>query len=187
MRLKRQQPNRKGGSPSDNWLIEGTTPFLKAAKNADVPVLRVLLEHGADPQARAPRVQASALMFAAGVGWRELSSIAPEKDALDTVKMLWELGGYDINAATSTTGQTALHGAAGRGAVSIIQFLVDHGAKLDAKDKKGRTPLIEAGPIEEGAGAGGTSHPVRPEAQALLRTLTGADPAAQASRDTASR
>ena len=174
-RLTKQQPNRKAASPSDSWLGDGTTPFLKAAKNADVRVLRLLLEHGADPYARAPRAQASALMFAAGVGWRELSSIAPEKEALEAVTMLWALGGYDVNAATGTTGQTALHGAASRGSVPIIQFLVDHGAKLDVKDKKGRIPLDEAGPVEEGSGGGGgNSHPVRPEAQALLRKLSGA-------------
>ena len=113
-------------------------------------------------------------MFAAGVGWRELSSIAPEKDALESVRMLWNLGGFDINATTGTTGQTALHGAASRGATSIIQFLVDHGANLTAKDRHGRTPLDEAGPVEDGPGGGGSNtHQVRPEAQALLRRLMG--------------
>ena len=171
--LTQTQPARKSASPSDAWLVAGTTPFLKAAKNADVPLMRILLDYGADPHAEAPRVQASALMFAAGVGWRELSSIAPEKEALESVKMLWGLGGFDVNAATSNTGQTALHGAASRGAASIIQFLVDHGAKLNEKDKNGRTPLDEAGPIEEGAGGGNNTHPVRPEAQTLLRKLMG--------------
>ena len=38
-------------------------------------------------------------------------------------------------------GDTALHGAANRGADSIVQFLVDHAAKLDAKNKQGYTPL----------------------------------------------
>jgi ankyrin repeat protein len=166
--LTKRQPMRKAASPSDTWLIEGTTPFLKAAKNADVPVLKILLEHKADPYAQAPKVQASALMFAAGVGWRELSSIAPESDALEAVKFLWERGGYDINAITSNSGQTALHGAASRGAASIIQFLVEKGANPHAKDKKGRTPLDEAGPVDEGMAG---SHPPRPEAQALLRKV----------------
>lgn len=181
--LKKQQPNRKAASPSDSWLIAGTTPFLKAAKNADVPVLRALLEYGADPYARAPRIHVSALMFAAGVGWRELSSIAPEKDALESVKMLWELGGYDINEAATSTGQTAMHGAASRGAVPIIQFLFEHGAKLDVKDKTGKTPLDEAGPIIEGGGGGNGKHPARPEAQALLRKLAGTDEVAAVGHD----
>jgi len=167
--LTRRQPVRKAASPSDTWLVEGTTPFLKAAKNADVPVLKLLLKHGADAYHKAPKIEASALMFAAGVGWRELSSIAPEPDALEAVRFLWELGGYDVNAAAGSTGQTALHGAASRGASTVIQFLVEKGAAVNVTDKKGRTPLDEAGPVEEGMSSG--THPVRPEAQALLRKL----------------
>jgi ankyrin repeat protein len=169
--LSQRQPDRKSASPSDTWLAAGTTPFLKAAKNADIPAMRVLLDYGADPHAKAPKIEASALMFAAGVGWRELSSIVPEKDALEAVRMLWDLGGFDINAATGTSGQTALHGAASRGAPSIIQFLVDHGASLTVKDRSGRTPLDEAGAVEDGPGGGSNTHQVRPEAQALLRRL----------------
>jgi len=123
-----------------------------------------------------------ALMFAAGVGWRELSSIVPEKDALEAVRMLWDLGGFDINAATGTSGQTALHGAASRGAPSIIQFLVDHGASLAVKDRNGRTPLDEAGAVEDGPGGGSNTHQVRPEAQALLRRLMDAAGAARANQ-----
>jgi ankyrin repeat protein len=177
-KLTKRQPARKAASPTDAWLIEGTTPFLKAAKNADVPVLRVLLEHGADPYAEAPRLRASALMFAAGVGWRELSSIAPEKEALEAVRLLWELGGYKIDAVTSNTGQTALHGAASRGAVSIIEYLAAQGADLYVKDKREMTALDEAGPVAEGGsgGSGGVKHPARPEAQALLQRLMTASP-----------
>lgn len=166
--LTKRQPMRKAASPSDTWLSEGTTPFLKAAKNADVPVLKLLLDHGANPYAQAPKINATALMFAAGVGWRELSSIAPENEALAAVKFLWERGGYEINAATANTGQTALHGAASRGATSVIQFLVEKGADPNIKDKKGKTPLDEAGPVDEGMSG---SHPARPDAQALLRKL----------------
>jgi len=173
VRLKKAQPTRKQGSPNDPWLAEGTTVFLKAAKNDDLPIMRLLLEHGADPYAQSPRAQATALMFAAGLGWRELASIAPEKDGLEAVTLLWELGGFEINAV-DVNGQTALHGAAGRGAPSIIQFLVDHGARLDLVDKKGRTPLQESGAVEEGMTA--ATHPVRPAAQALLRKLTGVAP-----------
>ncbi len=177
--LTKRQPMRKAASPSDTWLTEGTTPFLKAAKNADVPVLKLLLARGADPYAQAPKINATALMFAAGVGWRELSSIAPESDALEAVKFLWERGGYDVNAAASNTGQTALHGAASRGAASVIRFLAEKGANPHVTDKKGRTPLDEAGPVDEGMSG---SHPARPEAQALLRKLMEASPAPAAAR-----
>jgi ankyrin repeat protein len=181
--LSRPEPLRKGGTFADSLLGPGTTPLLKAAKNNDLPVMRVLLEYGADPYAESPVVQASALALASGVGWRELSSNAPEKDGLEAVKMLWNLGGFDINAEVTggfAPGQTALHGAAARGALSIIQFLVDHGAKLDATDKKGRTPLDAAGPIEEGMTDG--THIARPQAQALLRKLMGTSQVAAAAR-----
>ena len=39
-------------------------------------------------------------------------------------------------------GSTALHGAAMRGSNALVQFLVDHGAKLNARNKLGWTPLM---------------------------------------------
>jgi ankyrin repeat protein len=39
-------------------------------------------------------------------------------------------------------GSTALHGAAMRGSNAIVQFLVNHGARLDAKNTLGWTPLM---------------------------------------------
>ena len=42
---------------------------------------------------------------------------------------------------TNTRGETALHGAADRGADTIVQFLVDRGAELNVKTKQGFTPL----------------------------------------------
>ena len=46
-------------------------------------------------------------------------------------------------------GYTALHGAAIRGANSIVQYLVDQGIRIDRKDKQGGTALTIA---EMGAG-----------------------------------
>ncbi|HJT88544.1 MAG TPA: ankyrin repeat domain-containing protein [Bryobacteraceae bacterium] len=42
------------------------------------------------------------------------------------------------------SGCTALHGAVTSGQASIVQFLVDHGAQVDAKNKLGWTPLMLA-------------------------------------------
>ena len=52
--------------------------------------------------------------------------------------MLVELGN-DVNAVNDR-GETALHGAAYRGANTIVQYLVEKGAKLDARSKQGWTP-----------------------------------------------
>jgi ankyrin repeat protein len=42
------------------------------------------------------------------------------------------------------TGSTALHAAVVSGQPSIVQFLIDHGAKVDAKTRLGWTPLMMA-------------------------------------------
>ncbi len=51
--------------------------------------------------------------------------------------------GNDINASNDL-GDTALHGAAYRGAPEVAEFLIDKGAKLDAADNRGLTPLAVA-------------------------------------------
>ncbi len=45
------------------------------------------------------------------------------------------------------SGSTALHAAVVSGQPSIVQYLVDHGARLDARTKSGWTPLMMAGGV----------------------------------------
>jgi ankyrin repeat protein len=78
-------------------------------------------------------------MFAAGVGYRDKNTRGSESEALEALKVSIEAG-LDLRQATSR-GETALHGAASRGADTIVQFLVDHGADLNAKTRQGFTPL----------------------------------------------
>jgi len=136
------QRHHTGG---DAALGEGATPFMRAAKSGDVEVMRLLLEAGADATSTRPN-QATALMFAAGLGWRDGSPAAPsydqgsDKDAVEAIALCLDAG-LDINA-TTTTGDTALHAAiAGRGSELIVRYLVERGASLQAKNKQGRTPL----------------------------------------------
>jgi hypothetical protein len=51
--------------------------------------------------------------------------------------------GVNVNEANAN-GRTALHGAVEMGANTIVQFLVENGADLEAKDKYGQTPLTIA-------------------------------------------
>ncbi|MBZ5632267.1 MAG: ankyrin repeat domain-containing protein [Acidobacteriia bacterium] len=138
MQLTRNLPGRSGMDSGDTTLDEGTTPLMRAARAGDAAVMRALLEKGADPKL-ATKEGTTALMFAAGVGYRDKNTRGTEAEALEGLKVAAGLG-LDINQA-NTRGETALHGAALRGADSLVQFLVDHGAKLDVKTKQGFTPL----------------------------------------------
>jgi ankyrin repeat protein len=120
----------------------GATPFLLAAKNVDTELMKVLVTAGADPK-RSNADKTTPLMVAAGVdmwnpGEDGGSSPDQEPEALEAVKMLVGLGN-DVNAANDR-GETAMHGAAYRGAPSIVQYLADQGAKLDVRSNQGWTP-----------------------------------------------
>lgn len=109
---------------------EGATPLMYAAfypANADC--LRLLLEHGADPNA-ANVFGASALIWGTG--------------NLEKVKLLVEHGA-DVNAR-SKLGKSALLVAASRdGAGPIVSYLLTHGARTDFKDELQGVPIIPTG------------------------------------------
>jgi hypothetical protein len=120
----------------------GATPFLLASKNVDTAVMRVLLDAGADPLV--PNADLTTpLMVAAGVdmwnpGEDGGATAEDEPEALEAVKMLVGLG--NAVKAVNDRGETALHGAAYRGAPSIVDYLVEQGAQLDVKSAQGWTP-----------------------------------------------
>lgn len=108
------------------------------------------------------------LMAAAALGRTHGVSRVTESSALEAVKLALERGG-DVNAVNAA-GDTALHGAAAMGVDTIVQVLVDEGAKLNVKNKRGWTPLI----IAEGVYEGGVINRL-PNTAALLLKL-GAEP-----------
>jgi ankyrin repeat protein len=138
LQLTKNLPGRSGMDSGDTTLDEGTTPLMRAARAGDAAVMRALLEKGADPKLTTKEGN-TALMFAAGVGYRDKNTRGTEPEALEALKVALDQG-LDLNQ-TNTRGETALHGAALRGADTLVQFLADHSAKLDAKTKQGFTPL----------------------------------------------
>ena len=167
-RTREYPPERRFLTPlgSLSWVdFTGQTPFLRAALAGDVTVMRLLLEHGADP-AIATRAGTTPLMAAAGVNWVFNQTFDEGPAALlDAVELTHSLGN-DVNA-TNSMGVAAIHGAANRGSNDIMEFLAAQGAKLDVADRHGRTPLVWA------EGVFLATHPPqrKPETVALLERL----------------
>jgi uncharacterized protein len=136
--LTKNLPGRSGMDSGDLTLDTGATPLMRAARAGDHAAMRILLQHAADPKIHTKDGN-TALLFAAGVGYRDKNTRGSEADALEGLKLLAELG-LDLNQQNDK-GETALHGAAGRGADSITDYLAGKGAKLDANTKTGLTPL----------------------------------------------
>jgi ankyrin repeat protein len=161
-------PFRRFYQVSANWAnFDGQTPFLRAALSGDVTLMRLLLEHGADPNL-GTNDGATPLMAAAGINWVVAQTYSrSDQEYLDAARLCLERGN-DVNAANSQ-GFTAMHGAANRGFDAMIRLLAEHGAKVDVKDKQARTPMTFA----EGVFLA-VQPPVRkPSTIALLQQLLG--------------
>lgn len=148
-------------------LIGGSTPLMKAATTSDVTMMRMLIEHGADPNITTQN-HTTPMMAAAGLNWADISSLGTEAETIAAITLLIQHGA-DVNAFNDL-GETALHGAAQRGADKVVQLLADRGARLDAKTRRGRTPLDEAmGQAAENDPE--VRSPERKSTQVLLRQL----------------
>lgn len=139
------------------WI--GATPFWLAARFGELQIMRMLAAHGADPTATSQDQTTSLIAtLAAGVDAgpsasdsrerrldpEELARLMAERDqhergVLEVVKAAVELG-VDVNAV-NFVGDTALHHATNKGFNAVIRFLVNSGARLDMRNKRGQTPL----------------------------------------------
>jgi len=120
----------------------GATPFLLAARTADVPLMRLLLELGADP-ALPNDDGTTPLLAAAGVGTNSpLEEPGTEAEVLEAVKLVLGRGG-DINTV-DRNGDTVMHGAAHKHDPSVIRFFAERGANVqiwNQPNKANQTPL----------------------------------------------
>jgi len=172
--LRAQVPYRtkldRGG---DGVLGVGTTPLVRAAKSADVPVIKLLLEKGANAKG-ATRNGVSAVMMAANVSAREEDMTGrnkTEKEAIESIRLLMAAGA-DVKGS-DTQGRTALHGAALWGMTDVVKFLAQSGADINQKDKRGMTPLDHANGLAGGFGFDGRSGVTREDTVKAIRELGG--------------
>ncbi|GHT93998.1 hypothetical protein FACS1894122_10150 [Alphaproteobacteria bacterium] len=105
----------------------GETPLHCAALNGDVNAIRILLYHGADPNAKNKKNE-TPLLFAAKSGNAK------------AIKALCECALTNPNTP-SKEGETPLHLAAEFGNIDAINDLLELGANPNAKNKKDKTPL----------------------------------------------
>ena len=172
--LRAQLPYRtkldRGG---DGVLGIGTTPLIRAGKAADLPVIKLLLEKGANARA-ATRNGVTAVMMAANVSRAEADMTGrnkTQKDIIESIKLLIAAGA-DVKG-TDTQGRGALHGAAMWGLTDVVAFIKENGGDINVKDKRGLTPLSYALGQAGGFGFDGTSGIVREETAKAIRQLGG--------------
>ena len=183
-RLKRPIIGRHHTPTGDASLGEGTTPLARAAKSNDLQLMKVLLDADADPKLTLKDRTTVLMIAAAGgavVGAYAVAIPVTEDSSIEAIKLCLDRG-VDINAF-NTNGTTAVHSAVQRGSQKVVRFLADHGAKLDMKNKQGRTPLDIAQGVGATAGRGGRGRGAGPSGAMadLLRSLMagGAGPGAE--------
>jgi len=114
---------------------DGLTPLHYAASTPfGYKCVRLLLEGGADPNARSRggRTPAMGVMFLA-----PLDSSFPASDYLNTLQALLDYGA-DVNARNDS-GVSVLMMSATQSIPEVVQFLIDRGADVRFVDKSGRT------------------------------------------------
>jgi ankyrin repeat protein len=132
----------------------GATPYWLATRFTEPSIVRLLIKHGADAKFvhhsdRVPdrypfqhrKDTITPLMAAVGMGgggspWVEIERSQREALMLETVKLAVELGA-DVNAA-SADGRTALDAARALKFESVINYLVEKGAKAGTGNAAGR-------------------------------------------------
>ncbi len=122
--------------------LVGASPFWLAARFTEPEIMRLLVEHGADPlcvhrseyvaregfkkHTEVTTPVMAALGMGGGSAWVEPPRSRREALALETVKLVVEHG-VDLNAA-NTDGRTALDAATAMKYESVVKFLVEKGA-----------------------------------------------------------
>jgi ankyrin repeat protein len=154
LKLRPRYRNIPNDRYRDPMIVWGTTPLLRAAKAGDLPVVKLLLDHGALANL-ANSQGVTPLMAAAGAGMIHdptRGRYRTEDDALECYDLL-RAAGADVNArtvlsiadadlkVTTAANRTALHAAAANGWNRLVRRLIADGAEVDVIDSNGLSPI----------------------------------------------
>ncbi len=106
--------------------MKGSTPLLLACKTADLPMIKVLMELGADP-ALFNVDECTPLLAASGIGTTSVGEEpGTETEVIESIEFLLALGA-DVNAVDKNK-ESVMHGAAYRSHPKVAELLAQHGA-----------------------------------------------------------
>lgn len=152
----------------DTGVGRGLTPFLAACASGDIEIVKLLLDHGANPKLATADGQGAIILAvgsrvggtanpgaqsASGVDFGNAQGVTsiraatgPEDRAVTLIKLL-AASGADVKLVAKrhflqrTRGGSALHYAVRGGNKTLINVLLDLGADVNAKDEDGLTAL----------------------------------------------
>ncbi len=162
LQLKLFPPYRALGPDrgADQLLRTGSTALFRAARGGDLPVVDLLISHGANVELPNEN-SVTPLIVAAGYRQSAIDTrgrFRDEAQSYEVTKRLLDAGANPN--AVEEFGQTAIFGAATNGWNSVVQLLAENGANLQHQDNGGSTVLDaamgRAGRF--GRGSGGDQH-----------------------------
>jgi hypothetical protein len=141
------------GAPIDGDADDNETPLITAASYGDAEVARVLIDAGANVNARSGDRSGelsglSALMHAAVFGMTDvldaLVAAGAKPDGIESAAAVGDIGGWLDDQTPEDARIRALVMAANHERLDVIDQLLDAGTPIDATDDYGRQPLRTA-------------------------------------------
>lgn len=155
----------QGGASLTKLNKQSYTPLMVAAEGGIADTAKLLCELGADPNFKNPGKGTFALQLAAGNGYQKAAAALVECKAdvnlannlnetslfsaahdghVEVVRILLDNGAHVNTASTGKDGSSPLQAACVQGNFSILQLLLEKGAKPNVHSEDGSFPLYEA-------------------------------------------